>query len=223
MKLIDTHAHLNDDKFSSDLEAVVKRAEECGVYRIIVCGYNLASSRNAVKIASQFDSVYATVGIHPHDAKTYNSEAEEELLELAGRDKVLAIGEIGLDFHYNFSNPSDQIRAFESQIELAGKIGLPVVVHSREARDESLAVLKGQSEKILGCVFHCFSGDEDFARHVLDMGYYIGVDGPVTYKGAEKLRAVVSMCPLDRLLIETDCPYLAPMPFRGKRKRARLC
>lgn len=217
MSLIDTHAHLNDSKFTEDMPEVIARAGEARVDRIIVCGYDLESSRAAVDLAACYESVYATVGIHPHDAKSYNSDAEQAILELSRGRKVLAIGEIGLDYHYDFSPHDEQLTAFAAQIELAGRLGLPIVVHSRESNSEALEVLRGRAENISGCVFHCFSGDESFAQEVLDMGWYIGVDGPVTYKASEKLRRVVEMCPLDRLLVETDCPYLTPVPHRGKR------
>lgn len=217
MKLIDTHAHLNDSKFESDIDEVVARANAAGVGRIIVCGYDLESSRAAVELASRFDCVFATVGVHPHDAKHYDSDTEAAIVELSHAERVLAIGEIGLDFHYDFSPRARQMAAFEAQIELAYTLSLPIVVHSRESNDEALEVLKERARNIIGCVFHCFSGDEDFARRVLDMGFYIGVDGPVTYKASEKLRRVIELCPMDRLLVETDCPYLTPIPHRGKR------
>lgn len=217
MYLIDTHAHLNDSKFDRDLPDVITRAEAAGVERIIVCGYDMESSRAAVEMARRWESVWATVGVHPHDARSYSDEVARELVELSAENKVIAIGEIGLDFHYDFSPRPDQYAAFEAQIGLADTLGLPIVLHSRESNPEVLQVLKDNASNVTGCVFHCFSGDEDFAEQVLDMGYYIGVDGPVTYKASEKLRRVVEMCPLERLLVETDCPYLTPVPFRGKR------
>ena len=215
--LIDTHAHLNDSKFASELPEVIARAREAGVGGIIVCGYDLASSRDAVEIASRFECVYATVGVHPHDAKNYDESTPRTLAELARNEKVVAIGEIGLDFHYAFSPRLAQLAAIEDQVRLAGTLGLPIVIHSRESNPQVLQVLRQHSENIHGCVFHFFSGDEEFAREVLDMGFYIGIDGPITYKASEMQRRVVEMCPLDRLLIETDCPYLAPIPHRGKR------
>ncbi len=215
--MIDTHAHLNDEKFNDDLDDVIRRAADAGVERIVVCGYDIPSSIRAVEMASRYDTVYATVGIHPHDAKSFSDEAAGQIVELSRACKVIAIGEIGLDFHYNFSPPEDQLRAFEAQVALSGELGLPIVVHSRESNPEALQVLEGVAANIVGCVFHCFSGDESFAREVLDMGFYIGVDGPITYKASEKLRRVVELCPADRLLVETDCPYLTPVPHRGKR------
>lgn len=217
LNLIDTHTHLNDVKFVDDLDEVIQRASDAGVERMIVCGYDLQSSESAVQLANAYESVFATVGIHPHDAKSYDEHAENILKKLAADRKALAIGEIGLDFHYNFSPREKQFAAFEAQIQLAKKLGLPIVVHSRESNPEALEILKSRSRDIVGCVFHCFSGDADFAREVLEMGFYIGIDGPITYKASQKLRDVVAMCPLDRLLIETDCPYLTPVPHRGKR------
>lgn len=215
--MIDTHAHLNDPKFEADLDDVIARAAAAGVERIVVCGYDVPSSAQAVEIAERYPGVFATVGVHPHDAKSWDERALREIRELSRRPEVIAIGEIGLDFHYDFSPRADQVRAFEAQVALAGELELPIVVHSRESNPEALQVLRGSAANIVGCVFHCFSGDESFARDVLEMGFYIGVDGPITYKASEKLRRVVEMCPAERLLVETDCPYLAPLPHRGKR------
>jgi TatD DNase family protein len=217
VSLIDTHAHLNDPKFASDIDEVVARANAAGVDWIIVCGYDVESSRAAVELAARFECVYATVGVHPHDAKTYHAGVEGAIEQLSRASKVLAIGEIGLDFHYDFSSRPDQLAAFEAQADMAAKLGLPIVVHSRESNDEALEVMQSRAGNIKGCVFHCFSGDADFARAVLDMGFYIGIDGPVTYPASAKLTRVVEACPLDRLLVETDCPYLTPVPHRGKR------
>ena len=215
--LIDTHAHLNDPKFSGDRAEIISHAADAGVNRIVVCGYDLASSRAAVDMASRFEAVYAAVGIQPHDAKSFSADALVEIEELSRAPKVIAIGEIGLDFHYDFSPRPEQFVAFEAQVELAGRLGLPMVVHSREANTEAMQVLSGAASNIAGCVLHCFSGDEEFAREVFDAGLYIGIDGPITFKGSEKLRRVVEIAPPERLLLETDCPYLTPVPYRGKR------
>jgi len=215
--VIDTHAHLNDPKFESDLDEVISRATAAGVERIVVCGYDVPSSLRAVEIAERYPGVFATVGVHPHDAKSWDERALVQIRELSRRREVTAIGEIGLDFHYDFSPRADQMRAFEAQVALACELELPIVVHSRESNPQALQVLEGRAANIVGCVFHCFSGDESFARDVLGMGFYIGVDGPITYKASEKLRRVVEACPAERLLVETDCPYLAPIPHRGRR------
>lgn len=215
--MIDTHAHLNDPKFAGDLDDVLARAKKAGVERIVVCGYDLPSSRTAVEMAERYESVYASVGVHPHDASHFDDHTLTELKELSRCSKVIAIGETGLDFHYNFSPREAQNEAFKAHVALAGELGLPIIVHSRESNFEALQVLRETTANIWGCVFHCFSGDEHFAREVLGMGFYIGIGGPITYKASEKLRKVVEMCPCDRLLLETDCPYLAPVPHRGKR------
>lgn len=217
LSLIDTHAHLNDPKFADDIDEVIARAATSGVSRIIVPGYDLESSRDAAALSARYESVFATVGVHPHDAKNYSDEIEQALAELSHGPNVLAIGEIGLDFHYDFSPRDQQAKVFEAQIDLAGRLKLPIVVHSRESNMEAMEILKGASGKLVGGVFHFFSGDMEFAKNVLDFGLYIGVDGPLTYKSSEELRGVVKECPLDRLLIETDCPYLSPIPHRGKR------
>lgn len=215
--MIDTHAHLNDPKFADDLDDVLARAKKAGVERIVVCGYDLPSSRTAVEMAERYESVYASVGVHPHDASHFDDHTLTELKEFSRCSKVIAIGETGLDFHYNFSPREAQNEAFKAHVALAGELGLPIIVHSRESNFEALQVLRETTANIWGCVFHCFSGDEHFAREVLGMGFYIGIGGPITYKASEKLRKVVEMCPCDRLLLETDCPYLAPVPHRGKR------
>ena len=188
-----------------------------------MCGYDIETSRSAVDLASRHESIYATVGIHPHNAKSSTDESLAVLAELSANPKVLAIGEIGLDFHYDFSPRPDQFAAFEAQIELAGALDLPIIIHSRESNPEVLQVLAKRMANIKAGVFHCFSGDEAFAREALDAGFYIGVDGPITYQASEKLRGVVAMCPDDRLLIETDCPYLTPIPHRGKRNEPAYC
>lgn len=215
MNLTDTHTHLNDPKFETDLDEVISRARDAGVETMVVCGFDMPSSRRAVEIAEAHAGIYATVGVHPHDSKSFREGDLQVLRELSSTDKVIAIGEIGLDFHYDFSPRADQVAAFEMQLDLANNLGLPAVIHSRESHADTVAMMRSASTT--EAVFHYFSEDEHAAREVLDMGFYIGVDGPVTYKNSETLRRVVEVCPLDRLLIETDCPYSAPVPHRGKR------
>lgn len=217
MHLVDTHAHLNDSAYASDLDDVVARANSEGIDRIIVCGYDVPSSRSAVELADRYPCVYATVGVHPHDSRLYDSAAAEVLTELSRHPKVLAIGEIGLDYHYDLSPRPAQREAFEAQIDLAAELGLPIVAHSRDSNEDVLQVLEERAANTAGCVLHCYSGDRYLAERVIEDGFYIGVDGPITYKSAAGVRDVVEFCPLDRLLIETDCPYLTPVPHRGKR------
>jgi len=225
--LIDSHCHLDFSKFDRDRDAVVRRAREAGVELIINPGYNLESSRRAVALTERYPEVYAAVGVHPHEAKTVTDEAIAELRLLAAQPKVVAIGEIGLDFYRDLSPRDVQRRVFRQQLALATELGLPVIVHDREAHSEVMAILaenlkfqisnlKVGDSKLKG-VLHAFSGDRAMAEKVFDLGFCLGIAGPVTFRNARRLRALVRELPLKRLLIETDAPYLAPHPYRGKR------
>jgi len=214
MELTDTHAHLDFPQFDGDREEVIERALAAGVRRIINVGADLASSRRAVALAEAHPPIYAAVGVHPHDAKTLTDEALAELLGLARHPKVVAIGEIGLDFYRDLSPREAQRQAFERQLALARELGLPVIVHDRNAHAEVMDVLRRRG---LRGVLHCFSGDLEMARQAIEMGFYISVAGPATFKNAKRLPEIVRQLPLERLLIETDCPYLAPHPHRGRR------
>ena len=224
MTLIDTHAHLDSHKFDTDRAAVLERAKAAGVATLISVGADLYSSRRAVDLAEEHEAVYATVGIHPHDARTLDGEALATLRELAQRPKVVAIGEIGLDFYRDLSPRDVQRRAFQAQLGWAARLGKPVVIHDREAHNEILGILTDWARGLgsvplegrLG-VLHTFSGDLAMAKSAIDLGFYISISGPVTYRNARQLPEIVQALPLDRLLVETDCPYLAPQPYRGKR------
>ena len=213
--LTDTHAHLDFPQFDDDREEVIARALAAGVGIIINVGTDLASSRRAVTLAEAYPQIYAAVGVHPHDAKTLTDEALAELGELARHPKVVAIGEIGLDFYRDLSPRNVQREAFERQLALAQELGKPVIIHDREAHAEVMAILRRWPG--LRGVLHCFSGDLDMAHEAIEMGFYISVAGPVTFKNARRLPEIVRQLPLERLLIETDCPYLAPHPYRGRR------
>ena len=229
--LIDTHAHLDDAKFSADQDEVLRRALQVGVARIITVGADLPSTRSAVALSERYPSVFATVGIHPHGAQNASPSALCELRDLASHPRVVAIGEIGLDFYRDWSPRDAQRAAFEAQLDLAAEIGKPVVVHIRDehgetsAYDEALNTLRawlsgrrnGDTEARSPGVLHCFSGDLGTAESVLELGFYLGVDGPVTYPNAKELQSVIAQVPLERLLLETDCPYLAPQSRRGRR------
>jgi TatD DNase family protein len=212
--LIDSHAHLTAKQYRKDLAGVLRRAKEAGVSLIINVGYDVASSRAGLHLADLHDDVFAAVGVHPHDARTLDSDGLCCLEEMADHPKVVAIGEIGLDFHRNLSPRRSQERAFRQQIGLANRKGLPIVIHDRDAHRRTMAILR--DEKVRDGVLHCFSGDINVARQGLDLGLYISFAGPVTY-GGRKAVDIIRHIPIDRLLIETDCPYLAPVPFRGKR------
>ena len=218
--LIDSHCHLDFSKFDRDRDAVVRRAREAGVELIINPGYNLESSRRAVALTERYPEVYAAVGVHPHEAKTVTDEVIAELRLLAAQPKVVAIGEIGLDFYRDLSPRDVQRRVFRQQLALAADLELPVIVHSREAHDDVMAILMENIQYPISSfkgVLHAFSGDRAMAEKVFDLGFCLGIAGPVTFRNARRLRALVRELPLKRLLIETDAPYLAPHPYRGKR------
>lgn len=221
MAYFDTHAHIQDERYEKDLSLVLHRAREAGVKQILVPGTDIVDSQQALKIARDHEGIYCAIGIHPHEAKTYDSDTISKLRTLAEYKEVVAIGEIGLDYHYDFSPRDVQKQVFRSQIELAHELDLPMIIHEREATADGLAMLeRAVSDGILRDmpgVFHCFSGSWETARVLLDMGFYLGFDGPITYKNAKKAIDVIARCPRERLLIETDSPYLTPEPFRGRR------
>ncbi|MGQ9654772.1 MAG: TatD family hydrolase [Thermodesulfobacteriota bacterium] len=214
---IDSHAHLDMPQFEEDLPGVIQRAEQAGVRLIITVGTDLDSSHRAVKLAHLFPQVFAAVGIHPHNARDCTFEALARLREMATSPKVVAIGETGLDFYRNLSPPEAQILAFREQIRLAREIDKPVVVHDRDAHKELTRVLKEEGTKGMKGVIHCFSGDLAMAKQCFEMGLSISIPGSVTFRNAARLRNVVLNAPPDRILLETDAPFLAPIPFRGKR------
>lgn len=213
----DSHCHLFMKDFTDDRDAVVARARAAGVANMVFIGYSLDSSRRAVELAEKLDGCYATVGIHPHGAQSGSGDAWDELAELArSSTRVVAIGEIGLDYYRDLSPRDIQEAGFRAQLALARALDVPVVIHDREAHEDTMRVLSevGAGPPI---ILHCFSGDASMAKEAWARGYYMGVSGPVTYPKAEQLRAIMRDAPRDRILIETDAPYLAPQPFRGKR------
>ena len=213
--MTDTHAHLNDTRFEADLIDTVSRAAEKGVCRILVCGWDVHSSRAAVDMASCFPSLYAAAGVHPHDSECWSGAAAGEIKRLAACSKSVAIGEIGLDYYYDLEYKDKQLHCFKEQLSLALEMDMPVSIHSRCAMEDTIGCLR-DFPGIRG-VLHCFSGSCEQLTALLDMGLYIGAAGPVTFKSSDDLRRVIKYVPVDRLLIETDCPYMAPVPFRGKR------
>jgi TatD DNase family protein len=215
MNIIDTHAHLTNKDFRGDLSQVIDRARQAGVEYIINIGYDLRSSAAAVELAEKHDCCYAAVGVHPHDAKTLDQEIFKELEALAKNPKVVAVGEMGLDFFRNLSPKDVQVEAFKKQLAWAGTLNLPVVVHDREAHDETMEVLKEHPG--LKVVLHCFAGDEKMAQEAKKRGYLLSVGGPVTFKNSKHLPEVLKTVGLEGLMLETDCPYLAPEPHRGAR------
>lgn len=220
--LIDSHAHLDMKDFAGDLPSILDRALEAGVEQIVTIGIDAASSRRAVQLAEQYPILFATVGCHPHNADRMSREDINHMVKLASHPKVVAWGEIGLDFHRNRSSRPGQIKAFELQLETASKIDLPVVIHDREAHEDVLSIIKAMGEKRPRGVIHCFSGDTSLARSFLDLGYDISLPGTVTFPKAEKTRQAARAIPLERLLLETDAPFLAPVPRRGRRNEPSL-
>jgi TatD DNase family protein len=225
--LIDTHAHAHDDAYNGDRDETLRRAWSAGLVNIVTIGTDIVESRKAVALAEQEERVFATTGIHPHDADSVTVDALDEIAGLAGRPKVVAIGEIGLDFHYMRSPRADQERAFRDQLALARQAGLPVVIHSRAAHEETYAALRdwvygtGPGADPAG-VLHCFSGDLDLAERYVEMGFLISIAGPVTYPKNRDLQRVAAELPLEHLVLETDCPYLPPQSHRGKRNEPAL-
>ncbi|MBQ9314746.1 MAG: TatD family hydrolase [Clostridia bacterium] len=215
MKLIDSHAHLMDEMYQQDVEEVIKRCLENDIEFIVNIGYDKESSLEAVQFANQYDFMYAAVGLHPDACNESNIDLAF-LKELAKNKKVVAIGEIGLDYHYDETNRDNQKDGFIKQIQLANELSLPVAIHSRDADMDTLKILK-ENKIENGFVMHCFSSSVEIAKEILKLGGYISLAGTVTFKNARNPKEVADMVPLDKLLVETDSPYLTPEPFRGKR------
>ncbi len=219
--LFDTHAHLHDPWIGDDLPDVLQRAREAAVERIVTIGTDLPTSRDAIRLAETHDGIRATVGLHPHDARDWSAALEAEFRQLARSGRVVAIGEIGLDFYRNLSPGEAQYRTFEAQLDLADELGLPVVIHSRDAHEETYRVLRAWAQRSerqqpLG-VIHCFSGGADLALRYHELGFMISFAGPLTYPKNDALREAAAALPLSAVVVETDCPYLSPQPRRGKR------
>lgn len=214
---IDTHTHLDDARYNDDREAMIARARETGVEAFVSIGCDLTTSQAAVSLADHYPFVYASVGVHPHEVKHIQDEWYDEFRQLAKNKKVVAYGEIGLDYHYNYSSPKEQRDRFREQIQLARELRLPLIIHTREAQEDTIAILKEENASEVGGVFHCFSGDAWLAKEGLELGFYLSFSGILTFQNAAALREIAKQTPLNRVLIETDCPYLTPVPYRGKR------
>lgn len=217
MQLFDSHAHYDDDRFKEDAYEVIAHAYDSGVKYILNAGSDIKTSLKSLEFADSFDYVYAAVGVHPHEAVKLKDGDEDKIAELCMHSKAVAVGEIGLDYYYDYSPRDIQRMWFSRQIQLAKNLELPIVIHNRDAHDDTLRIVKEEAPFKNSGVFHCFSGSWDMAKELLKLGFYISIGGPVTFKNARKTVEVVKNVPLDMLLIETDCPYLTPEPFRGKR------
>jgi TatD DNase family protein len=223
MNLIDTHCHINFDAYDADRDAVLGRSVEAGVRRIIIPSVDMPISRDICRLVAGADMLYGAVGVHPNSTADYNPAWLDELRALAAQPRIVAVGEIGLDYYWDDSPKSKQFEAFEAQLELAAQVGLPVIIHNRNASEDCLRILESwartlpESLKDRPGVMHSFSGDMQIAERALAIGFYLGFSGPITYKNAEETRRVAAAAPLDRLLVETDGPFLTPVPYRGKR------
>ena len=212
--IFDTHAHYDDSRFDDDRDELISSLSEKGVSNIVNCGCDLKSGLTTIALSEKYDFIYAAIGVHAHEAEEATEEDLQEIEKLYQNKKVVAVGEIGLDYHYDFSPRERQLEIFEKQLILANRLNLPVIVHDRESHEDTMKLLKKHKPK---GVVHCFSGSAEMAKEVVKLGMYIGISGAVTFKNAKKPVEVVDSLPLDRLLLETDAPYMTPVPFRGQR------
>jgi TatD DNase family protein len=215
--LFDTHVHLNAEQFEDDLSEVIERATRAGVERMVVVGFDRPTIEKAMELVKTYDFIYASVGWHPVDAIDMTDEDLVWIEELSSHPKVVALGEMGLDYYWDKSPKDIQQEVFRKQIRLAKKVKLPIIIHNREATADLVTILKEEGAHEVGGIMHCFSGSVEVAKECMEMNFYISLGGPVTFKNAKKPKEVAKEVPLDKLLIETDCPYLAPHPYRGKR------
>ncbi len=215
--LFDTHVHLNARQYEDDREEVIKRAFNQGVTHMVVVGFDEETIPLAIDIAEKYETIYAAVGWHPVDAIYYEEKHLDYLEQLSKHPKVVALGEMGLDYHWDTSPKEVQEDVFRKQIRLAKRVNMPIIIHNRDATEDVIRILKEENAKEVGGIMHCFSGTPADVQACLDMNFYISLGGPVTFKNAKEVQEVAKIIPLNRLLIETDCPYLAPHPYRGKR------
>ena len=215
--LVDSHAHLDGRQFTEDLHETIERATVNGISHILTIGCDLESSENSIIVAEKYENIFAAVGVHPHDATEINADTLAKLRSMLAHPKVVALGEIGLDFYRDRSPRDIQRNAFRQQIRLAKEVGKPIIVHDRDAHDEVIQILKEENAAEVGGVLHCFSGDLKMAKQCLQLGFYLSFTGTITYPKNEAIREIIKEIPIDRMLIETDCPYLSPQKFRGKR------
>ncbi|MCM3575884.1 MULTISPECIES: TatD family hydrolase [Mesobacillus] len=215
--LFDTHVHLNAEQFNDDLQEVIDRALDEGVTNMVVVGFDEATIKKAIELAEGYDFIYASVGWHPVDAIDMTQEHLDWLRELSSHPKVVALGEMGLDYYWDKSPKDIQKEVFRKQIRLAKEVNLPIIIHNRDATADIVEILKEENAGEVGGIMHCYSGSVETALECIDMNFYISLGGPVTFKNAKKPKEVAESIPMDRLLVETDCPYLTPHPYRGKR------
>lgn len=215
--LFDTHCHLNVDAFEEDVEATIQRAKEAGVERFAVVGFDAPTIKKSIALSTQYPEIYSIIGWHPTEAGTYTPAVQESLLSLLTNKKVVAMGEMGLDYHWNTAPPAVQEKIFRIQIQIAKDLQLPISIHMRDAIEDTYRILREEDVSEIGGIMHSYSGDVAYMEKFLDLGMHISLSGVVTFKKASEVHEVAKAAPLDRLLIETDSPYLAPVPYRGKR------
>lgn len=215
--IFDTHAHYDDEQFDEDRDALLRSMKEAGIGNIVNIGANMASSQRSLDLAAEYDFMYAAVGVHPSDCAELDDEKIEKLKEMSSFPKCVAIGEIGLDYYWPEPEHDLQKKWFKRQIALAREVELPIIVHSRDAAADTVDILKSENAGELGGVVHCFSYSKEVAEECVKMGFYIGIGGVLTFKNGRKMKEVAEAIPMERIILETDCPYLAPEPFRGKR------
>lgn len=215
--IFDTHAHYDDEAFDEDRESVLNSLAENGIGAVVNVGASIQSTKNTLELMKRYPFVYGAVGVHPNETGELNDHLMDWLKHVAQEEKVVAIGEIGLDYYWNEPDPEVQKHWFERQLALAREVNLPIVVHSRDAAKDTLDIIKAERAGDLGGVIHCFSYSLEMAREYLNLGFYLGIGGVLTFNNARKLKEVVEYMPLDRIVLETDCPYLSPVPNRGKR------
>ena len=226
MELFDTHSHYNDEKFNEDREQIIKNTYESGVTKFVCAGYNIESSKKAIEMSQKYEFIYSICGISPNDIPQSEQELWKDVAEISKiikenkTNKLVAIGEIGLDYYWNKENKELQKEAFIKQIDLANEFNLPIVIHSRDASVDTIDIIKKHQVKKSG-IFHCCQPNQEMVRQALELGYYISFAGPITFKNSKNAPEVIKMVPIDRILIETDSPYLAPEPNRGKRNDCR--
>ncbi len=219
---IDTHAHIQDEQLIGEVKDVIQRAKSNNVQKIICSSWNIPSSKQAVELSNKYSEVFATVGVHPENCDEYNDNTEGELTLLANNKKVVAIGEIGLDYHYTKENKELQKKIFVNQIILADKLGLPIVIHTRDAIGDTMQIIRENKQYLRhGGVFHCFNASKPVLDEIIKLGFYVSYGGATTFTNARELKDLVAYTPVDRILTETDCPYLAPVPYRGTRNEPK--
>ncbi len=215
--LFDSHAHLDDERYNPDRQSLIKGLPSRGISYVVNVGADMESSSRSIQLAEEYPFIFAAIGVHPHDAEGMKDQDLDTLKKMAEHPKVVAIGEIGLDFYYDNSPRESQRKRFADQLELSVEANLPVVIHSRDAHGETMDILKSYSSRLKGCVLHCYSGSWELAKVYQSMGFYISIGGPITFKNAVKTTEVAANIDINHLLIETDSPYLTPHPYRGKR------